>query len=112
MPFSIPIPLRSNYKVSPIDQTVRTDMEFGAARMRRRTSARLDTVSVEWLFSPDDMAGFRAWFDYDIAGGAAWFDLKLNVGEGIETRSARFDKPWEAAREGQYWRVTASVEVR
>lgn len=112
MPFSIPIPLRSNYKVSPIDQTVRTDMEFGAARMRRRTSARLDTVSVEWLFSPDDMAGFRAWFDYDIAGGAAWFDLTLNIGDGIDTVTARFTQPWSCDPVGFHWKVSGELEVR
>lgn len=110
MTFSIPVPIRSNYKVAPVDPTVRTDMEFGAARMRRRSSARLDTVSVEWAFSASEMVEFRDW--YDTSGSAVWFDMPLNVGEGIETRSARFVQPWEAVPYGQGWLVTGSLEVR
>ena len=112
MPFAIPVPLKSAYKIAALDPCVRTDMEFGAARMRRRTAARLDTVNVEWLFSPSEMTGFRTWYDSTVAGGSSWFDLNLDVGDGPQTRASRFTGPWSAAREGAYWRVGATLEVR
>jgi hypothetical protein len=66
-PPTLPAPLVSGYTLSPVDQTVRTDMEVGAARVRRRTRARNDLIDVSWLFSPVQMAAFRQWFEgYDV----------------------------------------------
>lgn len=116
-PATLPKPTVDNYTLKPVDQTVRTDMEVGSARVRRRTSARNDIVSVVWLFSPEEMGQFRIWFEDDVAGisgGSSWFDVRLDTGDGaasvIETR---FKSTWQANRLGNgYWKVSAELEVR
>ncbi len=62
-PSILPRPLVSGYAINPADQTLRTDMEAGAARVRRRSRARLDMIDVSWKFTDAQMAVFREWFD-------------------------------------------------
>jgi hypothetical protein len=116
-PTSLPIPLASGYQINPGDQTLRTEMEVGTPRVRRRTTARNDRVAVSWLLTEAQFDAFRDWFDdatTGIAGGSAWFTVALAVGTGTRQASveARFAGPFTAAVDAQYWRVTATLEVR
>lgn len=114
MTWSPPIPLLAGYAVEPVDQTIRTEMEVGSPRVRRRTLADLDHVSLSWNFSASDMQAFRDWFRDDIAGGSSWFDLQVNLGNGgLETRACRFVEVWKSRPlGGGFFNVTAKVEVR
>lgn len=116
-PATLPPPLRSGYAVEPEDQTLRTQMEFGASRVRRLSTADLDEVPVTWRFNEAEMTAFRAWFRdgaTGAAGGTAWFTIKLKRGNSpLETVSARFKEPWKARFEaGKRWLVSAKLEVR
>jgi hypothetical protein len=116
-PATLPVPSHNGYQLAPADQTVRTDMEVGAARQRRRTTARNDQISLTWIFTDAEMAVFRAWFDDsdEAAGGAAWFTgLYLALGEtGLTSAECRFNGPYSAsAMPGLNWTVTAKLEVR
>lgn len=116
-PASLPRPLLEGYQLSPADPVVRSDMEVGAARQRRRTVARNDQVAVSWLFDGTQMAAFRVWFDdsSEAAGGAAWFNgISLALGTGGQVASeARFAGIWQATALGaDRWKVTARLEVR
>ena len=116
-PTTLPLPLAAGYQLNPGDQTIRTDMEVGSARVRRRSFARNDRVAVSWLMSETQLDTLRDWFDdatTGVAGGSAWFTVALAVGTGSRTASveARFVGPFTAAADQQYWRVTATLEVR
>lgn len=116
-PTTLPAPLLEGYALNPGDQTIRTDMESGAPRVRRRTTARNDKVNASWMLTEAQLDTLRDWFDdasTGIAGGSAWFTVALAVGTGTRQASveARFVGPFQAAPVGQLWRVTASLEVR
>jgi len=116
-PTTLPAPLANGYSLKPVDQSIRTNMEVGAARSRRRTFARNDKVPVSWLFSDDQMAIFRTWFEHGTtgaAGGAAWFSIVLSIGTGgMATVTARFIGPFTANRiDRANWVVTAELEIR
>ena len=94
---------------------MRTDMEVGAPRVRRRTRARNDHLNVTWTFDAVQMQTFRNWFDDDLgaAGGAAWFTLPVRLGEaGVVDLECRFIGPVQADYVGDVWRVSARLEVR
>lgn len=114
-PATLPPPEVDGYVLDPLDQTIRTDMEVGAPRVRRRTLARLDRVQVRWILSDAEMSAFRAWFQDagQAAGGAGWFDVSLPLGlGGIQSYEARIVQ-WQAPlRRGLFWEVTAQLEVR
>ena len=116
-PVTLPAPQAPGYTLSPGDQTIRTDMEVGSPRVRRRTTARNDKLAVGWVLTDAQLDDLRDWFDDDvtgIAGGSAWFTALLAVGTGTTQASveARFDGPFKADRNGPYWNVAATLETR
>lgn len=115
-PTTLPAPLAAGYALRPQDQTLRTEMDVGAARTRRRTTARNDRTTVAWTFTGAQMAAFRTWFEdaAQAAGGAAWFTTSLKIGTGgVASVEARFMGPWQADfLPGGFWRVSAEWEVR
>ena len=109
-------PLANGGGLEPVPQSVRTDMEFGAARSRRISKARNDKVSVSWNLSDAQMDIFRTWFENDseAAGGSAWFTISLRIGDtGATSQEARFIGAFRAQPVGaQRWLVSATLEVR
>lgn len=117
-PTALPQPVADGYGITPEDPAVRTDMEFGAARSRRRSRARNDRVDVKWLFTDAQFETFRDWFDDDAtgaAGGSAWFNTRLKIGTGgMQAVEARFAGVWKRGDHiaPDLWFVTASLEIR
>lgn len=118
-PVTLPQPTLNGYQANPQDQVVRTNMEVGTARARLRSTAKIDRVSVNWLFTDAQMATFRAWWYQDSASGGAatgtsWFTISLPVGQtGLTSVSARFLQPYEAqGGAGLLWSVKGELEVR
>lgn len=105
------------YSVQPIDQTIRTDMEVGSARVRRRTTNRQDKIALSWVFTDAQLKIFRDWFDdasTGIAGGSSWFTMRVPVGNtGLTSMNARFVGPVKIDHAGALnWSVSGTVEVR
>lgn len=112
-PSALPAPTMAAYTLAPVDPVIRTDMEFGAPRARRRTAARQDTISVAWSLSDVEMSYFRDFVDLDIDGGAAWFNITLLDGYGgLNAVEARFKSIFNAGLEVDRWRVTGALEIR
>jgi len=115
-PATLPRPSASGYAVNPIDQTIRTDMEAGAARARRRTTTRNDKVNVLWVMTDAQLAIFRTWFDNaaEAVGGASWFTISLPIGTtGLVSCTARFVGAFKVDHiAGLNWSVTAELELR
>lgn len=114
-PATLPVPLVSGYSFGPVDATVRTDMDAGPARVRRRFTDTPDMLKAAWRFTEAQMAAFRAFWEDDIASGAAWFNLSLRDGRaaGMATRACRFNGPFHAQYEGAgIWTVQGELEVR
>lgn len=113
-PVTLPAPLLAGYVISPTDESVRTDMDVGYARARRRTVQVKDSVTAVWTLSDADFASFRTWFEDGVnggAGGSGWFSMAWDNGMGAT--SARFIGTFKAERlDGPFWRVTATLEYR
>jgi hypothetical protein len=108
--------MSDGYAIAPVDMTVRTDMEVGAARTRRRTSTRNDKLTLSWWMTDAQLTIFRTWFENpaEAAGGASWFTVNLAIGTtGIVSTTARFTGPPKISHAGGLqWSVTGEVEVR
>ena len=92
-------------------------MEVGAARTRRRTSARNDKVTLSWWMTDAQLTIFRTWFEdaaAGAAGGSAWFTVNLAIGTtGVVSTTARFVGPPKIGHGGGLqWSVSAEVEIR
>lgn len=61
-PDSCPGPSTPGYSMQGVDQSLRTSMEVGSQRVRRRTFARLDRVKMQWVMTPVQYAAFCNWY--------------------------------------------------
>jgi len=112
-PSTLPKPTIEGYGGTQDLAFIRTDMEAGSARQRQRFSAANHQIAMGWFFSSTQMATFKTFFDNTIGRGADWFTMAIDAGNGIQTYDARFTKAYEYSRvEGNYWRVSANIEVR
>lgn len=116
-PTTLPSPQLSGYSLTPLDKTVRTNMEVGAARARQRTFTRNDNLGVSWQMTDAQYTAFRAWFDdgtTGIAGGSAWFTVTLAIGTtGMQSVTARFIGAVSAVPFGYLsWTLSGKLEVR
>lgn len=118
-PATLPAPMLGGYQANPQDQVVRTQMEVGTARARLRSTAKIDRVSVQWLFTDAQMQTFRDWWYLDSASngaayGTSWFTISLAVGQtGLTSVTARFLQPYQASSgAGLLWTVKGELEVR
>ena len=106
-----------DYTLNPVDQTIATKMESGAARVRRRTTYRNDKADVRWQMSDAQYVIFRDWLEDAVtgaAGGASWFNVNLPIGNGgLSAVTARFEGAHKAAYQStNSWIVTAKLEIR
>lgn len=115
-PTTLPQPLLAGYAVSPSDPSLRTEMETGAARSRRRSYGRNDRINASWSMTDAQFSAFRTWFedDAEAAGGSAWFAITLRIGDtGATSEEARFVGIYQAQMlHRDRWQVSATLEVR
>lgn len=112
-PTYLPAPLQSGYEINTDDPNLRTQMDAGPDRVRRRFTAIPSRVPVRWRFTESELALFEAWHKYEALDGSAWFTVNLANGLGIQAMEARFTKPpKKPLLSGSNWEVQAELEVR
>ncbi|MGN7613053.1 hypothetical protein ACQZV8_13320 [Magnetococcales bacterium HHB-1] len=112
-PVTLPLPTTSGYGVVPQEAVLRTDMEAGPARQRRRFTQTSTEISVRWRFTKQQYALFEAWYKHRAQEGGTWFNMALKGGIGITDHDCRFKEPFTASLENNLvWIVTSKLETR
>ena len=112
-PTQLPAPLLRSYQSSADDNIIRTPMDSGPAKQRRKYSNRQETYQIEWRFSAGQFVAFKAWYRWRIDDGESWFDINLPDGGGTFVREVRFEGTYSAAQESHdSYVVTAVVRAR
>lgn len=112
-PTTLPLPTIEGYGVHPGEAILRTEMEAGPARQRRRFTQVPSRISVRWLFRRQQFALFEAWYRWHAKEGGEWFGIDLLGGLGLVAHEARFTRQFEArVRGGVLWEVTSELEIR
>ena len=112
-PDRLPLPTLEGYGISPGEAILRTEMEAGPARQRRRFTDVPSRIAVRWVLRPDQFALFEAWYRWAAAEGGAWFEIELFGGLGLVPQEARFTRQFEARPyRGRLWEVTSELEIR
>lgn len=105
-PSSLPAPQMSGYSVETRDNTIRSAMDGGVARVRQKhTTPAPQRVSVRWRLSQADLALFDAWMNLY---GQDWFDF-TNIGQA---RLVSLNMPMAPMGSTAIWEVTAEMEVK
>src|SRR5690625_3653492 len=113
-PHSLPVPLREGYDIQHVRPYVRTGMESGRARQRRRFTSVPSMVSVSWLFTESQAMAFESWFRDSINDGVDWFNCTIRTPLGLKPYVCRFGDemysgPTLTGR--NLWRVRAPLEI-
>lgn len=112
-PSDLPAPEIDGYGIQPQAAIIRTDMDQGPARQRRRFRSAPTHYPVKWFMTEPQLSTLESWFHHVIEDGAAWFDISLRNGQGLQSVEARFIAPWQATMMGgPHYEVSATLEVR
>lgn len=112
-PPQLPCPLKEGHTVKHGQPFVRTSMESGRARQRRRFTSVPSMQTFKWVFTGEQAAAFEAWFRDALNDGAEWFNMPTFNPLGDTQIVCRFASMYEGPNPfgGRKWTVTAEVEV-
>jgi len=113
-PATLPLPTVQGYSVQPGEAILRTDMDAGLARQRRRFTEVPTKVSVRWIMRRDQYAVFEGWYKWNAKEGANWFTITLLGGLGLLDQEARFTRQFSSKlmAGGNLWEISSELEIR
>jgi len=105
--------LSTSYAQNMEAMSMRTQMDSGFVRQRRRFTTELQTYAVEWEMFDSQYQIFISWFDEVLNHGNEWFNINLATGGGLSIQKARFVGAKYASQYASFafWKVSASLEV-
>lgn len=116
-PERLPKPFYDGYGFAPVSPFIRTQMDSGAARHRRRSRVVKTKITVSWKIPREDMKDFM-YFVFELVGGAGWGFFQtplLLAGNQCKLMKARFtnaETPFNASNEqNMHFIVSAELEV-
>lgn len=112
-PAQLPAHSATGYGYETQAAFVRTTMDTGAARQRRRFLTVPTRIPVTWLFTQKQLALFEAFVKYDLMDGAAWFQMNVSTSLGMRMLKVRIiesSKPTLAVAQ-QSWNLAAVIET-
>ncbi|WP_069383956.1 hypothetical protein [Halomonas caseinilytica] len=111
-PASLPQhPLIKEYAETPQSNVIRSQMDVGPAKTRRRSTATTTDAEVVYLLTGPQRQTFLDWLNNDIAGGALPFDWP-RPRAGVESVLIKGDPPYNMEPAGQKWRLSMTLEIQ
>lgn len=112
-PAGLPCALREGHSTQHGTPFVRTQMESGRARQRRKFSSVPSVQQFSWLMTQAQCMAFEAWFRDSLEDGAAWFNMRSRTPLGKDTDLVcrfvdMYAGPDIAGRD--LWRISAPLE--
>lgn len=103
-------PLLDGFKETPPDLALRTDMEQGPAKLRRRTTAGVARFSLSYFLTQAQTATLAAFYTDDTQGGTLPFGFSHpRTGGALQCRFVH--PPQIFALGGTYFRAQMELEV-
>lgn len=103
--------LVKSYSESPADVLLRTSMDFGPAKVRRRGTAGPRPVSGSIIVTAAELATFKTFFNTTLLGGSLRFSWVDPV-DGTTTTEMRITKnpSWQALS-GDLFEIALELEI-
>ena len=112
-PEGLPCALRENYSLQTVSPLMRTQLESGRARQRRRFTNVPTMAQVSWNMSPGQGQIFEGWFRWLLKDGAEWATIPLKTPSGLADYECRFTDIYQGPTPigADKWRYTAELEI-
>jgi hypothetical protein len=113
-PIGLPLPLRNGYELNHISPLMRSELQSGRARQRRRYTSVPSMASVSWNMSQQQAQLFEAWFRWELLDGTEWFNAKLRTPVGFQDYECRFADMYTGPQliGIDRWAFSATFEIR
>ncbi len=113
-PATLPAPRVSGYGYKETPSFMRTTMDSGQARQRRRFITTPTAVTAQFRLTGAQLATFEAWFKDALYDGQAWAMIPVVNGLGVNAVRARFtDTPRVSGVDGasDVFDISATIET-
>ena len=111
-PSSLPLPLIRGYSYSDSSHFIRTEMETGLARQRKRFTSTPTFFNIQFIYEQGAMSHFESWYANELNYGIELFNLQLAIGAGPAIASeVRITSPPSINSNNQHYNVTISIET-
>ena len=112
-PEGLPLPERDGYGFQSVSPMIRSELQSGRSRQRRRYTSVPTTSTVSWLLDDAESQLFEGWFEYVLMSGTLWFECPLKTPMGLEDYRARFTDIYTGPTlvGDSFWRFTAKLEL-
>jgi hypothetical protein len=108
----LPRPLADGYSLQAMPSTVRTDMDNGTPRMRRRFTRQLTTGTLNFNFKREQFGLFDGFWRGTLMDGTAWFNIPLRNGISDDPWTVRGISPPKSQQISvDVWHVSWEVEI-
>lgn len=107
----LPLPLLAPHSYLESPQFVRSNMDSGYARQRRRFTSVPVQFKASINLSQDQATYFEYWFNDRIAGGSDWFEMSMLVGNGLQTHQVRFIGPYSLSMSSNRFLYSFTLEA-
>lgn len=107
---ALPQCLEYGYSEDLPETTIRTQMEYGPDKVRRRTTVGVGRIRGSVLLTREQAATLATFYDTSIAGGALPFEW-VHPRTGATTRFRLVEPPGIAQISPRRWRASLSLEI-
>ncbi|MNZ97837.1 hypothetical protein D3C78_1170980 [compost metagenome] len=116
-PKYLPAPQLDGFGLNTADPTIRSEMQSGRARQRRRFTNVPESAQCSWLMTPLQASYFKAWHKSVLIDGAEWFSCRLRTQDAIDGTmdyDCRFVGMYSGPRWAprNMWMFSATLELR
>ena len=111
-PASLPNPTLASYTITPFDNVVRSEMESGLIRARRRSTSTPGRVNLRWIMNQVQFGIFEAWYSGTAHEGTEYVNINIRNGSGTSMTRVRFLSVYNAVPlSNDIWEVSISGEI-
>jgi len=109
-PTDLPPPALNTLRESPPDNVLRSSMDKGPAKLRRRTTANTRPISFELNLTPAEVQTLDDFYTTTLFSGVDAFDMDHpRTGDPVSVRFV--ERPAYVEREGIDYRVSINLEI-
>lgn len=111
----MPSPLLSTHSLKQQSNLLRTKMDSGHTRVRRRFQSVPTIMAASWLCKAEEAAVFEGFITYALHGGVSWFLMGVLTPLGMVDHEVRFiTSPLEECKpiSALWWEYKAKIEIK
>lgn len=104
---------RGSLKFQQSEPQLRSEFDYGPARMRRRFTRQIATASFAVVLTSSEHEVFKTFYQENLLSGVSWFTMPVYTGDSYQIHVIRFTEPPAVSDAGyRHVKISAKVELK